>query len=284
MEQLAERVFSVAECVRVAILMSVHHAAVADFFQQAVDSILSQTYEDLHLFLACDGPLGPELQLILNALPTSRVTVCPLSEQKGLPSALNHLLDIVLSHESYKYIARMDADDISEAVRIERQVEFLEANPEITILGTWGKEIDSENHVVYQKTLPTSHDSIIRFMALRSPMIHASVMIRTTLFSSGIRYDPTLLQMQDYGLWNRSLRDGARMANLDKNLMCIRVDEDFFTRRSGFSRAILEVSMRCTHISRYQLWSLKNISMLTGFFLLRVAPVTLKRAAYKLFR
>jgi glycosyltransferase involved in cell wall biosynthesis len=274
----------VTDQVRVAIIMSVHHSAVAGFFQQAADSILSQTHKGSHLFLACDGPLGPELQLILSALPTSCVTVCRLPEQKGLPSALNHLLDVVLSNGSYKYIARMDADDISEAVRIERQVEFLEANPEVTILGTWGKEIDSENWVVYQKTLPTSHDSMIRFMAVRSPMIHASVMIRATLFSSGIRYDPTLLQMQDYGLWNRSLLDGARMANLDQYLMRIRVDKEFFTRRSGFSRAIREVSMRCTHISRYQLWSFKNISMLTGFFLLRVAPVTLKRAAYKLFR
>lgn len=269
---------------RVAVIMSVHLGASGEFFGQAIESMLSQTYEDLHLFVACDGPLNSACESILSALPGDRVTILRVAEQHGLPFCLNRLIDLVLACEIYKYIARMDADDISEKERVERQVAFLEEHPEIAILGTWGKEIDLDGGVIHDNTLPPDHDSLIRFMALRSPLIHISAMIRCALFETGIRYDPKLLQMQDYDLWRRSLLQGARLANLSQYLVRIRVDNGFYLRRSGWLRAVREVRMRYAHICHYNLWSLKNACLLAGFFFLRIAPTWVRRFAYASFR
>jgi glycosyltransferase involved in cell wall biosynthesis len=268
----------------VAVLMSVHASVPLAFVEEAAGSILQQTYRRTTLMLVCDGPVGRDVDAFLKTLPIDRVRISRFERNRGLPAALNHMLDIVVREDAWEFVARMDADDVSAPDRIAKQVAFLRSRPDVGIVGTWCVEIDERGRELFEKRLPTEHDEMLAFMATRIPLIHPSVMVRASVFSGGTRYDESLRQMQDYDLWSRLAFDGVRMANIPEALLRFRVDANFYARRAGWSRAVKEARLRHRHMVRFGLMSLRNRAMLLALLALRVAPRWAKRLAYQHLR
>ena len=109
---------------RIAVIMSLYKNDVVDYVKLAVESILNQTYKELDFFIQYDGPIRPEVDEYLTGLKDERVKIQRRAENKGLAQSLNDLLAIVMPL-GYEYIARMDADDISELNRFEKQMAYL---------------------------------------------------------------------------------------------------------------------------------------------------------------
>ena len=128
---------------RIAVIMSLYKNDVVDFVKLAVESILNQTYKELDFFIQYDGPIRPEVDEYLTGLKDERVKIQRRAENKGLAQSLNDLLAIVMPM-GYEFIARMDADDISEVNRFEKQMAYFETHPEMECLGTWATEITSK--------------------------------------------------------------------------------------------------------------------------------------------
>lgn len=269
---------------RVAIIMSVHLTVPLEFVREALESVLTQTYPSVHAFVMCDGPVRPDVREYLDGLDRERVRLLASDENRGLPAALNELIDVVTESKRYEFLARMDADDVCEPNRIERQVDFMEANPEVGVVGTWCREMDEAGRPLFLKKLPTDHDEMIRFMAVRCPLVHPSVLARTSVFSRGIRYDPTLRQAQDYDLWSRLAHSGVRLANVPEPLLRFRVDARFYSRRGGWGRAAREARLKYQHLVRFRLRSPRNLLGLGAMIVLRMAPPWAKKLAYRWFR
>jgi glycosyltransferase involved in cell wall biosynthesis len=152
----------------------------------------------------------------------------------GLAAALNFLLEIVLKNPDYKFIARMDADDISSSERFQRQHEFLMSNSDISCVGSWYEEIDEAGrHLSYRK-LPVSHEDLIRRFRIRVPFAHPSVMFSRNLIEKAGYYPVDTMLMEDSVLWGMALKAGLKFANVPELLLKFRIDEKFFSRRSGF--------------------------------------------------
>src|SRR5574344_512570 len=111
---------------RIAVIMSIYKNDILSYVKLAVESILNQTYKELDFFIQYDGPIRPEVDEYLTGLKDERVKIQRRAENKGLAQSLNDLLAIVMPM-GYEYIARMDADDISEVNRYEKQMAYLEA-------------------------------------------------------------------------------------------------------------------------------------------------------------
>ena len=269
---------------RIAVAMSVHRGAGHVHFKESLDSLFNQDYLEWKLFLFCDGPLTPELEDLVGALPCERCTVLRSAENIGLAAGLNQLLDAIVAAGGFDFVARMDADDVCLSTRFSRQVSFFMENPGISILGTWCKEIDEDGNILFNKELPIEHRAMVGFMVVRNPIVHPSAMIRTAVFQSGVHYAAALRQMQDYELWSRLARSGFKMANLPEFLLLFRLDKKFYARRTGLKRAWTEVMMRVDHMRHFRLFSLRNAVLLTCFFCLRVAPESWKRLAYQRMR
>jgi hypothetical protein len=179
----------------------------------AIQSILGQTLSDFELIVIDDGSTDASLKRVA-ALSDPRVRVLVNPGNLGLVRTLNRGVDTARG----RFVARMDADDVAHSRRLERQVQHLDSTG-ADVCGTWIRFFGAENRVV---RYPASHDGICLRMLFETPMAHPTVLARRELLC-GAPYDPAFLHAEDYELWSRLIRQGARLANLSEVLLDYRV-------------------------------------------------------------
>ena len=194
--------------------MAVHDGA--RWLREAVDSILGQTLADLELIVVDDGSTDATAD-ILAGYRDRRLSVVRQS-RAGLTRSLNRGLGLATA----PLLARLDADDVARPERLARQVAFLDAHPEVAVLGTGCREIgpDGEARGVYAP--PADDAAIRRALIRRNPFVHSSVVMRRSAIQAAGGYDGTVAVAQDYELWLRLSRV-ARMANLPEPLVLRRL-------------------------------------------------------------
>ena len=216
-----------------AVIMSIYKNDRLEFVRQSVQSILDQTFSNFHYYLIFDGPVAADVDSYVTTLIDERIKFFRLETNSGLAVALNYLLEKVMSNNEYKFIARMDADDISLPERFEEQRSYLIKNPEITVLGCWYEEIDEDGkHLAYRK-LPVDHESLRKRYFTRTPFAHPSVMYRRELIEKVGNYPTDTVLMEDNVLWGKALNAELRFSNLPEFLLKFRIDGTFYQRRSG---------------------------------------------------
>jgi len=189
------------------------------YIARAVQSILSQTLVEFDLIVVDDGSTDNTLE-ILNGFQQrdQRLKICP-NEHRGIVPSANQGLGMC----SGKYIARLDADDFSLPNRLEIQVRFLEAHPEIVILGSSVFLVDDMDQVLNVSVPPSSDTAIRAALLLDNPFSTSAVMMRNmVLQDNNISYEPFYLHAEDYDLWSRLL-DFGEGCNLTDPLSCRRI-------------------------------------------------------------
>ncbi|GLU52713.1 hypothetical protein Dfri01_21740 [Dyadobacter frigoris] len=161
----------------------------------AVQSILDQSHKDFILNIIDDGSTDNTIR-VLEKFDDKRIKITQNKQNIGLIDTLNKGLK--LSSDS-KFIARMDADDISVPKRLELQTNFLELNTNIDILGGASKYFgnSSKTRVKYQ---PSENAQIISAFLCQNSISHPTVMAKCEAFSQVI-YDKNYPKYEDYALW-----------------------------------------------------------------------------------
>ncbi|MGA2913322.1 MAG: glycosyltransferase [Methanoregula sp.] len=184
----------------VTVVMPVYNAD--EYLGEAIDSILNQTFKDFEFIIICDDP-SSKTREIINLYQNSDDRIKVIYQKKeGLVSALNKGISMAKG----KYIARMDADDISDPFRFEKQVNFLELHPDVGVIGTYMKEIDENGNPNPLSTFepPKEHDLIAWRMLFDCCVVaHPTVMLRKTLFDGIDGYNPHFIHVEDTELWSR---------------------------------------------------------------------------------
>lgn len=180
-----------------------------EYFAEAVQSILAQTYDNFEL-LVIDG--SDDKDKVLGLLPSDSRIRLLYREKRGICDALNY----GILQAQGEYIARMDADDISLKQRLEKQVDFLNNNPDIDVVGSWFGITKEDGTLIAEKRPPVTHEQIVANMLFENPVCHPSVMIRKKVFDEGVRYPDTAAE--DYALWT-SMIPKYRFANLPESLL-----------------------------------------------------------------
>lgn len=195
----------------VSVIMAVRDAEAS--VSSAIESILDQTLDDLE-FVVVDDDSSDGTASILDsyAQQDDRMVVLKNDVHRGLAASLNRAVTVACA----PYIARMDADDVSKRKRLERQRGFLEANPEVDVVGTAARYRGSSGSADVLP-MPETHRSIVRSLPRRNPMIHPTVMGRRAFWIEN-PYDETLGRGQDYELWVRT-SGWARFHNLPEILL-----------------------------------------------------------------
>jgi glycosyltransferase involved in cell wall biosynthesis len=180
---------------RVTVLMSVYNGE--QYLREAIDSILSQTFTDFEFIIVNDGSTDHSVTII-ESYKDPRIHLIHNEVRPGLPVALNRGIELARG----EYIARMDSDDISVPSRLEKQVAFMDANPEIGVSGTWIKYFGGEEKIV---RLPTDPELIrCNLFFGRNYLAHPSIILRKKdLINHNLLYDPLIVYSQDADLWNR---------------------------------------------------------------------------------
>lgn len=180
--------------------------------KQAVDSILTQTFTDFE-FIIIDDCSTDETKSILESYSDPRLTVLRNSKNIGLTKSLNR----GIRQARGRYLARMDADDISEPSRFTRQIGFLESHPRHAVVGSFARVIDDKSSLITRWELPVDDPGIHRRLKRDNGIIHGSALIRMECLKAVGCYDGTIPYSQDYDLWLR-LSERFRLANLPEYL------------------------------------------------------------------
>lgn len=188
----------------------------AEKLRQSINSVLNQTWRDLELIIVDDGSKEAIQTEVSRITSDNRVRVFRI-EHSGLGAALNHGVGRSLGD----YIARLDDDDLALPSRIEKQVAFLDAHPNVSCVGTWFYDMVGDKFLPH-RAYPTEHEQIIQgLLSLHWGLAHTAVMFRKSTFDKigGYRIPGG---GQDLDLFLQ-LGTVGKLANIGEYLTCYRM-------------------------------------------------------------
>ena len=218
---------------RVTVLMSVYNGE--QFLRQAIASILRQTFTDFEFLIIDDGSTDSTVEVI-ESFSDPRLSLVRSDRNMGLTFSLNKGLALAKS----EYVARMDADDESLPHRLETQVAFMDAHPDVGVCGSWLETIGIEPKDQWR---PPVNDARIRCEhVFHSDLYHPTVMLRKGLIDQyKLTYEGPVAQ--DYDLWVRASRV-TRLANIPEILLRYRIHRD------SIGNIFTEEQYRCSQLIR----------------------------------
>ena len=187
------------------------------YLRESVESILTQTYKHFEFIIFDDGSKDNSRK-ILESYDDSRIRLI-FQENAGLPETLNRAIALCRG----RYIARQDHDDISLPSRLQKQLDFLEANPSFAMVGT-GADIWAEDQISHRQHDHPSDCATLQFELLfNNPFVHSSLMFRSEVFQKVGLYstDPARQPPEDYEFISRIARHYP-IANLNERLVIYR--------------------------------------------------------------
>lgn len=197
----------------ITVLMPVYNAQA--YLKMAIDSILNQTLTNFELLIINDGSTDESEEIILS-YEDKRIRYIKNDRNIKLIATLNKGIKLSLG----KYIARMDADDISHPDRLRKQFELLEKNPKIGVCGTWFETIEKSVKI---SKYPKDDISIRIKMLYQCPFCHPSVMYRKDiLVKNDLSYNTNYIHAEDYELWVQ-LAKYTKFANIPEVLLQYRI-------------------------------------------------------------
>jgi exopolysaccharide biosynthesis polyprenyl glycosylphosphotransferase len=262
------------------VLMSVYAKENPRYLDEALCSIWDQqTLKPGQIVFVKDGPLTKELD---NCVEKWReklneiLTIVDLPENIGVGAAVN----CGLQQCSYELVARMDSDDISLPKRFEKQIAFMEKNPDIAassaILEEWDETFSKYIGV---RILPTQPEEIKKFAKYRCPLSQPVAIIRKSAVMSVGGY-PAFRAGEDYVLWSLLLKKEYKLANLSDILLKQRAGKGLMKRRGSMSLKNELKAIKFQHsiafLNNYEY--IRNI--LIRFFV-RLSPDFLRKFFYR---
>ncbi|PJW13250.1 glycosyl transferase [Geobacillus sp. Manikaran-105] len=254
---------------KVSVIMGIYNCSTT--LAESIDSILAQTYKNWELIL-CDDNSTDDTYRIAREYAEKYNNIILLRNEKnmGLAATLNRCLEYV----SGKYVARMDGDDISLPERFQKQVAFLESNPEYSVVGTGMISFDEKGDIGIKLGIPEPKPTDL---AKNNPFMHATIMMRTEVYKAlnGYRVTSYTRRTEDIDLWFRFFAAGFKGYNMQEALYKVREDRTAYKRRKfkyylDAARLLFEGIRLLNLPARYYLFVLKPIlSGLTPNFLLK---------------
>jgi len=183
----------------ITVIMPAYNAA--RFIYGAIHSVLLQTFADFELLIIDDGSTdGTGNEIARFADP--RIRLLRNSQNLGLIKTLNAGLE----KAEGKYVARLDADDISYPQRFEKQIDILQRDPDVGLVAGWTEIIDEHSRTRGFGNWQLSSEAIYYVLHFRQCLTHSSVMFRTSLVRELGGYSAQAIRAEDFDLWHRISR------------------------------------------------------------------------------
>lgn len=191
----------------VSIVLPVYNAQ--DYINESIYSILNQTFTNFELIIIDDGSTDKSYEII-NSFDDPRIKILKHERNLGLIKSLNEGIRL----SSGELIARMDADDISQPKRLEKQVNFLKSNHNIGVCSTWYEVMARKKYIKRDETDPEKVKSLLLYYC---PLAHPTVMFKKSIIEKVNYYSTDYPHAEDYELWIR-LIEITNIANIPEVL------------------------------------------------------------------
>jgi glycosyltransferase involved in cell wall biosynthesis len=190
--------------------MTVYNAE--PWLRQAIDSIIGQTYPDWELIIVDDGSTDRSPSIVAS-YADPRVRVVTVAENMGRTPALR----CAFEHARGEYIAILDADDLADPARFAKQVDYLDVNGDVSVVGTWTIRIDEHGDEVGRWAPTVDPHGLQDQLGYENPVVHSAAMYRADLAREVGGYPTEYPYAQDSGLWLRLAQRG-RIGMIDEFL------------------------------------------------------------------
>lgn len=216
----------------ITVLISVYRGTDANGLFKALNStILNQTIRPNSCVLVCDGPVSLEVEIMIeNFNRMFPLVIIKLEKNVGLGPALNEGIKYCVSD----LIMRMDCDDVSHPLRVEKLIKYFTRNPHIDVVGSQVNLVDSEGKITGKRIVPTVEEEIYKFMLYRSPFNHPTVCFKLSAIAKVNGYR-AIKFLEDYDLWTRMYSAGFRFGNIPEVLLDYYFDQETVLRRGDLS-------------------------------------------------
>ena len=244
--------------------------------QTCIDSVLHQTYRDFEFFIIIEP--GEKNLTLLDSIASKdpRVVIIRNETKLGVSESRNRGINV----SSGKYISLIDGDDYCDIERFQKQVAFLENNPDISVVGSNMHLVDEDNNIIGQRLYPEFSDAIKTRFLYTMTVANPTVMTRhKDLLEVGL-YDSRFKKAEDFELWLRFLAHNKKMHNLQDKLVYYRTPlnqnakrgrvhwENNYIARKRYSHMIWPAPQRVLSLGLYYIishmpdsWSDKLINM-----------------------
>lgn len=229
---------------KVTVLMSCYNAV--RWLDEAIDSILNQTFKDFEFVIIDDGSTDETLKIINSYARNDDRIVVISKPNTGLTDSLN----VGLQRARGEWIARLDADDVAFPTRLERQIEFLNNNKEIALLGSGCTLIDDKGLVVKDFKYPSTHRKIVKKIeAMGAPFPHSSVIFKKEIVQYIGGYRRRFNGAEDGDLWLR-IAENHTIACLYLPQIKLRKHSESITANPNIKIYTLGIASRVCHFLR----------------------------------
>ena len=186
---------------------------------RAIKSMLDQTYDDFEFIIIDDSSKDNTLE-ILNAYKNkdSRIKILHRKQMHGVPTSLNK----GIIEAKGEWIIRMDDDDESLPDRLEKQVEYMQKNPDVDIFGAKCifQDINGNKVKSYSPNYPpVNTEDIEKLLYQTSPLMHNTICMRKQKILDIGMYNEDFSGAEDYELWVRAWKSGLVIKNMNEFLV-----------------------------------------------------------------
>ncbi len=198
----------------VTVLMSVYNGE--KYLSEAIESILSQTFTNFEFLIINDCSTDASRNIILS-YTDHRILLIDNFVNIGLTKSLN----IGINLAKGRFIARMDADDLSLPHRLEKQISFLKNNPEISLVGSSAIVINEEGLTIQNANVYLPSHQIFSKLFFGNTFVHTSILGNSNVFKN-FKYNPAIKYAQDYYLLSQ-ITEKHKVSNIEEALVKYRV-------------------------------------------------------------
>lgn len=224
---------------KVSVIMGIYNTPKREYLEKSINSILNQTFKDFEFIICDDGSNNDCLKWAKEICKDdTRCIFLKNDQNRGLAYTLNHCLQVAKG----EYIARMDDDDESMLDRLQKQVDFLENNPDYSVVSANASIFDDNG--IYKEL---KYNEIVKKedFLFNNPIIHPVVLIRKSAYDKVENYRDikNTVRVEDYDLFLRMFYNNLKMYIIQENLINYRQDKNS-AKKKKFKYRINEVKVR----------------------------------------
>ena len=225
------------------LILSVYNKTDPYLLTKSFKSILNQYFLPNEILIMLDGPLKVRQSFIINSFISKnrkkiKIKIFRNKQNLGIAVSYNKLI----SNTCNEIIAIQDSDDVSSYMRFYYQYNLLSTLKKYSVIGSNVYENDILEQKKTQKKMPSSYRFIKKRCKLSNPINHPTVMFKK---KDLLKYNyENFHRMEDYYLWIRMLSDNIFFMNIDKYLVTMNLDKNFFLRRKDFKILINELKIQ----------------------------------------
>lgn len=261
----------------VAVIMSIYDKTDRGKFLLSLESIINQTLKPNIILIVCDGCKVDSMSEIMTDLNLQGINVKFIGYD--LNKGPGFARDYGIRNITNKYIAIMDADDISIETRLQIQYDYMINHPDVSVVGGVIEEFNNVEGIRRFRKVPFSFDEIKKTLMKKSPVNNVTAFFSRDDYIKSGGYPP-LRSSEDYCLWGRFISCNFKVINLNETLVRVEFDDTALLRRKGSTHFLNDLYTQRELLNNNLINKRRYIMNVLKYFIFRNLPKFLKKTLY----